>query len=107
MDIASAQHRMAKLMRAEGLPYGERTMTYNSRLAQELAKWAVTQPRGEAIHDSLFRAYFVDGLNIGRIDDLVRAAEPMKNRQLASHWRGMTAEKNKISALGISGRDQS
>ncbi len=66
---------MAKLMRAEGLPYGERTMTYNSRLAQELAKWAVMQTRGEAIHDSLFHAYFVDGLNIAHFDNLVGAAE--------------------------------
>ena len=36
-------------MEAEGLPYGERTMTYNSRLAQELGKWADTQPGGEAL----------------------------------------------------------
>ena len=48
-------------MAAEGLPYGERKMTYNSRLAQELGKWAETQPGGEAIHDALFRAYFVPG----------------------------------------------
>ena len=52
-------------MAAEGLPYGNRTMTYNSRLAQELGKWADTQPGGDAIHDALFRAYFVEGRNIG------------------------------------------
>ena len=51
-------------MDAEGLPYGERTMTYNSRLAQELGKWADTQPGGEAIHDALFRAYFVDARGV-------------------------------------------
>ena len=38
------QARMKGLMDAEGLPYGERTHSYNSRLAQELAKWAETQP---------------------------------------------------------------
>ncbi len=59
------QARMKALMDAEGLPYGERTHSYNSRLAQELAKWAETQPGGEAIHDALFRAYFVQGRNIG------------------------------------------
>jgi predicted DsbA family dithiol-disulfide isomerase len=74
-DVSATQVRMAGLMAEEGLPYGERTMTYNSRLAQELAKWAETQPRGEAIHDALFRAYFVDGLNIARIDNLVQVAE--------------------------------
>ena len=56
--------QMKARMDAEGLPYGERTMTYNSRLAQELGKWADTQPGGEAIHDAFFRAYFVDTRDI-------------------------------------------
>jgi predicted DsbA family dithiol-disulfide isomerase len=64
-DIAKMQAQMRARMAAEGLPYGERKMTYNSRLAQELAKWADSQPGGDAIHDALFRAYFVDGRNIG------------------------------------------
>src|SRR4030095_15222463 len=64
-DIPKMQAQMRARMAAEGLPYGERKMTYNSRLAQELAKWAESQPGGEAIHDALFRAYFVDGKNIG------------------------------------------
>ena len=46
-------------------------MTYNSRLAQELAKWAETQDGGAAIHDALYRAYFVDGLNIALIENLM------------------------------------
>jgi predicted DsbA family dithiol-disulfide isomerase len=46
-------------------------MTYNSRLAQELAKWAETQEGGTEIHDALYRAYFVDGLNIAHIDNLM------------------------------------
>ena len=58
--------QMKARMTAEGLPYGERTMTYNSRLAQELGKWADTQPGGEAIHDALFRAYFVETRDISR-----------------------------------------
>ena len=54
-DVAEMNAQMAERMAAEGLPYSERTHTYNSRLAQELAKWAETQPGGEVIHDSLFR----------------------------------------------------
>jgi predicted DsbA family dithiol-disulfide isomerase len=65
IDVRAAQTRMIALMDAEGLPYGTRTRTYNSRLAQEVAKWAETKPGGEAIHDALFKAYFVDGRNIG------------------------------------------
>jgi predicted DsbA family dithiol-disulfide isomerase len=70
-----AMHASMKArMDAEGLPYGERTMTYNSRLAQELGKWADTQPGGEAIHDVLFRAYFVEARDISRIDVLLEIA---------------------------------
>jgi predicted DsbA family dithiol-disulfide isomerase len=58
--------RMKVLMEQEGLPYnGERDMTYNSRLAQELAKWAESKGKGQEIHDPLFRAFFVDVKNIG------------------------------------------
>jgi predicted DsbA family dithiol-disulfide isomerase len=67
--------RMKALMDEEGLPYGRRTHTFNSRLAQELGKWADTQSGGEAIHDALFRAYFVDGHNIGDPEVLIEIAE--------------------------------
>ena len=69
------QAQMKARMAAEGLPYGERAMTYNSRLAQELGKWADTQPGGEAIHDALFRAYFVDARDISRPAVLVDIAQ--------------------------------
>ena len=66
-------------MDAEGLEYGKRTHTYNSRLAQELGKWADAQTSNErdysAIHGALYRAYFVDGQNIGDVDVLVTTAE--------------------------------
>ncbi len=74
MDLRIMHQRMADLMRAEGLPYGERTHTYNSRLAQELGKWA--DARGvEAIHDVLYRAYFAENRNIADVEELVRLAE--------------------------------
>lgn len=68
------QVRMKGLMDAEGLPYGERTHSYNSRLAQELGKWADTQEGGEAIHNAIYRAYFVEGRNIGDPEILVALA---------------------------------
>ena len=74
-DLPKMQAQMRSRMAAEGLPYGERKMTYNSRLAQELAAWAESQSGGEAIHDALFRAYFVDGRNIGDAQVLVEIAE--------------------------------
>jgi predicted DsbA family dithiol-disulfide isomerase len=66
VDRKAMHAQMKARMDAEGLPYGERAMTYNSRLAQELGKWADTQPGGEAIHDALFRAYFVEARDISQ-----------------------------------------
>ena len=75
--VDSMRQRLVSLMEAEGLPYGDRTHTYNSRLGQELAKWAERQPGGVRIHDALYRAYFVDGVNLAKIDELVRIAESL------------------------------
>ncbi len=75
VDIAAVHARLSGLMAEEGLPYGFRTMTYNSRLAQELGKWADTRPGGGKIHDALFHAYFVDNVNLGKIENLVPIAE--------------------------------
>ncbi len=69
--------RMQGLMDAEGLPYGRRTHTYSSRLAQELAKWADSRREGDRLHHLIYRAYFVDGRNIGDpsvLADLAAAA---------------------------------
>ena len=71
-------------MDEEGLPYGRRTHTNNSRLAQELGKWADTQPGGEAIHDLLYRAYFVDGRNIGDVGVLLQIAAAAGLDQVAA-----------------------
>jgi predicted DsbA family dithiol-disulfide isomerase len=75
VDPEAMYQRMKGLMDAEGLPYGRRTHTYNSRLAQELGKWADTQPDGEVLHDALYRAYFVDARNIGDLEILVELAK--------------------------------
>lgn len=76
-DIEARQREMRERMAAEGLPYGNRSMTYNSRLAQELGKWADTQPGGDKIHDALFKAYFVDGRNIGDPQVLLEIAKDL------------------------------
>jgi predicted DsbA family dithiol-disulfide isomerase len=75
LDPEEMYARMKRLMDAEGLPYGRRTHTYNSRLAQELGKWADTQPGGAALHDALYRAYFVEARNIGGVEVLIEVAQ--------------------------------
>jgi predicted DsbA family dithiol-disulfide isomerase len=74
IDVEAMYSRMKTLMDAEGLPYGRRSHTYNSRLAQEVGTWADTKPGGAAIHDALNKAYFVEGMNIGDADVLVEIA---------------------------------
>jgi predicted DsbA family dithiol-disulfide isomerase len=74
-DLDAMHARMKGLMDMEGLPYEQRTHTYNSRLAQELAKWADSKPGFEAIHQALYRAYFVESRNIGDPEVLIDIAK--------------------------------
>ena len=74
-DLDAMHARMKGLMDMEGLPYERRTHTYNSRLAQELAKWADSQPGFEAIHQALYRAYLEESRNIGDPEVLVDIAK--------------------------------
>ncbi len=110
-DLEAAQARLVEVAAAEGLSYGERTHTYNSRLAQELAKWAELQPEGGAIHNALFRAYFVDATNLARPDELVRIAESIglsaSDARDAIETRSMSASVDadwrRATAAGITG----
>ncbi len=110
-DIPKMQAQMRARMEAEGLPYGNRSMTYNSRLAQELGAWADTQPGGEAIHDALFRAYFVDARDISDADVLVeiaaavglpadQAREVIEKR---THQAAIDTDWNKSHQYGVTG----
>jgi len=62
--------QLTRTARDLDLPFGKRQMTYNSRLAQELGKFAEQQQQGDEFHNAAFRAYFADGLNIGLISTL-------------------------------------
>ena len=74
-DIEAMKQRMSGLMAEESLPYGTRTHTYNSRLAQELSKWGESFPEGEALNQKLFEAYFVEGRNLAELEVLLDIAE--------------------------------
>ncbi len=71
----SGPSRVDAMLAREGLPFTERQFSYNSRLAQELAKWAELEGRGDAFNDVVFRAYFVDAVNIGQPEVLLRLVE--------------------------------
>ena len=111
IDPEAAYARMKGLMDKEGLPYSRRSHTYNSRLAQELGKWADTQPGGYAIHDAFYRAYFVGAQNIGDTDvmlDVVTSVglDPQTARDVLKERRfkdAVDADWAKSRHLGVTG----
>ncbi len=75
IDIDKVMERLQQVAAEEGLPLGVRKYTYNSRLAQELSKWAEYEGKGRQFHHTIFDTYFAEGKNIGRQDILVEAAQ--------------------------------
>jgi predicted DsbA family dithiol-disulfide isomerase len=77
IDINKERQRLKDVAHQLGLSLSERTKTYNSRLAQELAKWAESESKGDEYHRAVFRAYFVEGRNIGKVDELISIAKSL------------------------------
>jgi predicted DsbA family dithiol-disulfide isomerase len=110
IDIDQMILRLKKVAQEVGLPLGERKKTYNSRLAQELAKWAESKDRGDEFHDAVFRAYFVEGKNIAKIDELVGLAKsvglPDKEArtalQLRTFRKAVDADWSRAHEMGVS-----
>lgn len=109
--IEEMSRRLQGLMAGEGLEYGHRTHTYNSRVAQELAVAGDAAGVTDALHDALFRAYFVEGLNLAAPEVLYRVAQAAglgeasakavidhrQNREIVDgHWR-------RARGLGVTG----
>ena len=86
IDIDQMMDHLNQVAFKLGLPFGERKKTYNSRLAQELGKFAELKGKGDEFHNAAFRAYFVDGQNIGKTSILVQLAESI-------HLNGNDAQK--------------
>lgn len=71
VNIDTLMKLLKKTADENDLPFGDRKMTFNSRRAQELGKWAESLEKRDAFDDAAFRAYFVDGLNIAEIPVLM------------------------------------
>jgi predicted DsbA family dithiol-disulfide isomerase len=91
LDVPRQMLRLKAVARELGLPWSDREMTYNSRLAQELGKWAEAKGRGDEFHMAVYKAYFVDLKNIGEAGELVRLAQsvglPGDDAEKALHSR--------------------
>ncbi len=72
MDIPAALARLSQVAASLDLPFGARSHTYNSRNAQELGLWVAEQGKFEAYLKAIYHAYFVDGVNIARPEELIK-----------------------------------
>ncbi|MEI6297699.1 MAG: DsbA family protein, partial [bacterium] len=72
--IEAMQTKLLLVAATEGLSLTKRTRTYNSRRAQELGKWAESQGIGTMYHQAVYRAFFVEGRNIGLVEELAEIA---------------------------------
>jgi predicted DsbA family dithiol-disulfide isomerase len=111
VDIKKIMARLKQVADELHLPLGGRKKTYNSRLAQELAKWAELKGRGDDFHKAVFQAYFVEGKNIGKIEELVHLAKSLglSDREARSVLELRTFQEkvdfdwSRSHALGITG----
>ncbi len=111
VDIPAMFQRMKGLMDEEGLPYGNRSHTYNSRLAQELGKWVEGRPEADAFHEAMYKAYFVDGVNLANRDALLQVVEavglPREEAEQVldnrSHSDAVDADWTKSHQYGVTG----
>jgi len=72
--VRDMQVRLQQAAAVEGLPLTARTRTCNSRLAQELGKWAESLGKGDQFRRAVYRAYFVQGVNIALEEELLQIA---------------------------------
>lgn len=108
-EVAAMQDRLLKLAEDEGLPMAKRTHTYNSRLAQELGKWAESQGMLDAYRPAVYRAFFVKGRNIAQMDELLWIAESVglsKNEarevlETGSYSEAVEADWQRAGDLGV------
>jgi len=109
VSIDQIKTRLRKAAEEAGLPLGDRQKTFNSRLAQELGKWAEEKGRGEEFHNAVFRAYFVDGINIAKSGELVSIAlkvglpeeEVKKVLEMRTHKSAVDSDWNRSRQLGV------
>jgi predicted DsbA family dithiol-disulfide isomerase len=73
--MTDKMHQLEKIAASLGLPLAKRSTISDSRLAQELAKWAETKGVLRQYQDAIYKAYFSDSLNIADKSILSEIAE--------------------------------
>jgi predicted DsbA family dithiol-disulfide isomerase len=95
-DMKNMKDRLKEAADEARLPFGDRAKTFNSRLAQEMGKWAESNDKGDPFHHAVFKAFFADGINIAKIPALVDIAVsvglPGEEAEAVSDKRAFKAE---------------
>lgn len=74
-----------ELAAAAGLPLGSRRRSNNTRIALALSAWASSSPGWDRLHDRMFSAYWVDGVDLEDPDLLVDLAAASGIERGAAH----------------------
>ena len=69
--------RISRAANEAGLPLSARSVIPNTRLAHELGKWAQSMGMGDEFHLAVFRTYFGNNKDIGKISILTDIADQL------------------------------
>ena len=102
--------QMKERMDAEGLPYAPGERVINSRIAQEVGKWADQKGHPE-IHELLYRAHHAEGIDISDPKALIAIAakvglDPAEAARVISERRMKAAideDWEKSTSVGVTG----
>lgn len=75
VNVDQVMDQLKQTAQSLGFELGDRRMTYNSRLAQEVGLWAESNGRGHEFHMQAFKSYFTDGENIAKKAVLLNLVE--------------------------------
>jgi len=114
-NLDAVHERLYGLMDELGLEHCDRTMTYNSRLAQELGMWAddqVASNKAKAFHRALYRAYFAKDQNLANkqvlmdvVDatglDVSSAEKVINERSYSDNVDGAWARARQLQISGV------
>jgi predicted DsbA family dithiol-disulfide isomerase len=83
--MTDKMHQLEKIATSLGLPLAKRSTISDTRLSQEVAKWAETKGKLKEYQDAIYKAYFSDGLNIADkniLADITQACGLSKEKTL-------------------------
>ncbi len=75
ISVEEAVESMKEMAKKEGLKISNSPKTFNTRLLQELSKWAEAEGKGDEFHKVAYKAYYADVMNVAELNVLLKLAE--------------------------------